>query len=173
MKSYQFSLLCRQFSYISEVVARLNRDEVGKPGYLDGIQVRPADAALMARTPTFDSWASAAGWHHNFDSFFAVVKDGEEFRLYKLDEEGESGTPQGYDSYVAENIGDQLFALGVKPDFLVEVVQNDTDDYGNGSLSRYMVIYKVASRYDLAGYHARQIDKAAAELKAELAASFK
>lgn len=168
MKSYRYELIRKTFGFVDKVVERLNHEEVGDCRWLDAIKIRPADDALMARTPTFDSYTWCGGGHHNYDSFFAVTEDGGEYQLYKLEEEGEAGTGDaGITKYIAGNIGEQLFGWDVWPSFLVEVVQNDKDDDGQGDSSRFMTIYKMA-KHDLSAYHRRQIEKGVAELLSEL-----
>jgi hypothetical protein len=173
MKSYRFALVRKQFTFVDQIAASIGEQSDAR--LFDSTQIRPADNALMARKPTVNSWSSCAGGHHDYDSFWGVVRDEDgSFQLHKLDEEGERGNPQGTDYLSAENIGDQLFRLGIQPDFLVEVVQNDTDDYDRGELSRHLTIYKVldGDSYGLVDYFCAKVDFAAAELKAELTAAF-
>lgn len=166
MKSYRLEVLRREFPFLDQVVGN---DHIGDHRYLTDIKIRRGDKALLARTGTFNSWSSVAGGHNDFTDFFSVRKESEEYDVHKLDSAGEAGTPAGTQEYEAESIGDQLFALEIAPDFVVEFVQNDTDDYGNGKVTRFVTIHKM-NRFDLAGYHSQQIDQAAAELKAEVAA---
>lgn len=130
----------------------------------DGVSVKKGDENLLTRTPFIDQYSWSGGGHYYEDSYFAVV--GEE--LVELDsasieKSGSQHEPDGEET--APTIGEQLLLKKLDPDFIVHRHLDADDD--NNCHSKTVTIYKM-KKYDLAEYHCRQIDKAAAELKAEI-----
>lgn len=171
MKSYRLAILRREFSFIdmlfsSEGYASLLPEEV------DDIKIKRGDENLLARTPREDSYSWSGGGSYDYSKFFAVVKDGESWVVWELQSEGNSATGSGErHEYVAPTIGEQLFAMELQPDFVVEATQDDTDNNGNGRCVRNWTIYKMR-RFDIGAYHQIQIDRAASALKVEIQAAF-
>lgn len=159
--------------YEKELGFRMDKDgNYYTPSYLktpDGLLVNKGDKNLLARTPFFDSYSWCDGGHYDHESYCAVEKSGDTFQCHWLKEEGSSRTGSGdHDEETASSVGEQLYHLGVSPDYIVEYDFQDTDDNGNGETVLDVTIYKM-NKFDLVKYHQQQIDKAAAELKAEIA----
>lgn len=171
MKQYRVMLLRKEFPFID----RLFVDYEGKtklcPEDINDIKVKKGDKALLAKKGSEDSYGWSGGGHHDYTNYFAVCsgKDGE--HVLELESAGYSGTGSGeMHEWDADTIGEQLFVKGINPDYIVECVKNDTDNNGNGEVTRFWTIFKM-KRFDLGNYHQEQIDKAAAALKAEIAAA--
>ncbi len=118
----------------------------------------------------FYSWPY--GGHDDYLIHFAIVMDGENFKIHPL-KYAVTGGNNGhrFPNQDALSIGEQLDELSIKPNFIVEVSRKDTNDNGEGDLEIYWTIYKM-DRFDQITYLQSEVDKAAAELKAEIAAAF-
>ncbi|HLD27692.1 MAG TPA: hypothetical protein VJB39_02480 [Patescibacteria group bacterium] len=167
VKQYRVALLRKEFPFIDKMFV----DSEGRtnllPEDINDIKVKRGDKALLAKKGSEDSYSWCNGGHYNYTKYFAVWSD--EDRVLELASAGYSGTGSGErHEWDAGTIGEQLFVKGIAPDFVVECVKNDTDDNGNGEVTRFWTIYKM-KRFDLGTHHQEQIDKAAAALKAEIA----
>lgn len=137
----------------------------------DSVLIKRADQNLLSITPSFDSYSWSDGGHHNHESYCAVSKAGDGFQYHWLKEAGSSRTGSGdHNEESAAPIGEQLYHLGVNPDYIVCYDFQDTDDNGNGEEILSVTIYKMKS-FNLAEYHCAQIDRAARELKSEIRAA--
>ena len=172
MKQYKVALLRKEFPFVD----RLFVDYKGKTDLrledINDIKVKKGDKALLTKKGSEDSYNWSGGGHRDYTKYFAVWsdKDGEQHVL-ELASAGYSGTGSGErHEWDADTIGEQLFAKGIIPDYIVECVKNDTDDNGNGEVTRFWTIYKM-KRFDLATYHQQKLDEACVALKAEIAAA--
>lgn len=158
MKVYRKVLLQREFGFLSQL-----------PGFdeVNEIKIKRGDASLLRKTGKEDVYSWSGGGHDDHTIFYAVTVSG----IQRLATEGHSSTGSGESrDWLAPTNGEQLFEMGLTPDFIVECVQQDTDNNGNGQRHLNWTIYKM-TRFDLAAYHKLQIDQAAAELKAEIDAA--
>ena len=162
MKQYRVALLRKEFQFIDRLFKNLS------PESIDDIKVKKGDKALLVKKGFEDSYDWSGGGYNDYTRYFAVWSDDEGEHITELASAGYSGTGSGErHEWDADTIGDQLFVGGITPDYIVECVKNDTDDNGNGEVTRFWTIYKM-KRFDLGTYHQEQIDKAAAALKAEM-----
>jgi len=165
MEKYRVALLRREFSFIDRLMDHLQPEEV------TDIKVRRGDKALLRKKGCEESYSWSDGGHYDYTKYFAVWfdDDGKE-RILELKSAGSSATGSGENrKWDADSVSEQLLTNRIVPDYIVECVQNDTDNNGNGEVTRFWTIYKMR-RFDLVGYHHQQIDKAAAALKAEITA---
>ncbi len=170
MRQYRAKILRKEFPFINRLFVNYEGQTKLWPEDIDDIKVRRGDKILLAKKGFEDSYSWSGGGHYDYTIYFAVWKDGEEWRVVELDSAGYSGTGSGErHEWDADTIGEQLFTKGINPDYIVKCIQNDTDDNGNGKVTRFWTIYKM-KRFDLKNYHQEQIDKAAVALKAEIAA---
>ncbi len=163
------AVLVKEFPFLPQVMYDL-------PGNLEigdatDIKIRRGDRALLAKKGQEDIYSWCEGGHHNFTRYFAIFGDIPVVPLCSAGkEENENGHWEEWD---APTIGEQLFLLNktmFTPDYVVEVIQNDTDDNGSGEKTVFVTVFKMKD-FDLVSYHQCQIDRAAAELKAEIAAT--
>lgn len=162
MRQYRVALLRKEFPFIDHLVG-----VDLKPEDVTGIGVKKGDKALLNSKGSEDSYSWSGGGHYNYTRYFAVLDE----KVLGLASAGYSGTGSGESrEWDANTIGEQLFREGIVPEYIVECVQNDTDDNGNGEVTRFWTIYKM-KRFDLSAYHQEQIDRAAVALKAEIAAA--
>ncbi len=171
MKQYRVALLREEFGFID----RLFLDYEGKPELrpedVTEIKIRRGDKSLLAAKGNEDSYDWSGGGHYDYTKYFAVWSDADGEHILKLDSAGRSATGSGdRHDWDADTIGEQLFLLGITPDYIVDCVKNDTDDNGNGEVTHFWTIFKM-KKFDLVAYHWQQIDEAAAALKAEIAAA--
>ncbi len=165
MKSYRVALIEREFPFLNKIFDRL------RPQDVDDIKIRRGDSSLLAQKPQESSYSWSGGGYHDYTMYCAVWREGNEFKWTWVKNAVSSarGNGSNYEED-ADPVGAQLFGLGLNPEYIVECVQNDTDANGNGRLSRSWTVYKMPG-FDLAAYHAAQIDEAATTLKAEIAAA--
>ncbi len=131
----------------------------------DELKISRGDENLLSQTPSYDSYSWSDGGHCDYIAYYAVV-DGE---IFWLESEGSSRTGSGESHEKdAPTIGEQLAQLKIDPEYIVCINFQDTDDNGNGYTYKKVVIYKM-NKFNLADYHCRQIDKAASQLKTEIA----
>jgi len=171
MKQYKVALLRKEFPFID----RLFVDYEGKtdlwPEAINEIKIRRGDNALLSKTGLDDFYYWRGGGHSDYTHFFAVWSQAEGEQILKLESACTTGNGSGgHYKRDANTIGEQLFVKGIVPKFIVECTQNDSDDNGNGHVTRFWTIYKMG-RFDLSRYHQMQIDRAADALKAEIAAA--
>ena len=162
MKQYRVALLRKEFPFLD----KLGQIEI-RPEVVDDIKVKKGDKALLAKKGSEDSYSWSDGGHNDYIRYFAI----EDEQIIELDSAGHSATGSGNrNDWDADTIGEQLFVEGIVPDFIVECVKNDTDDNGNGEVTRFWTIYKM-KRFNLASYHQQKLDEACAALKAEITAA--
>ena len=176
MKQYKVALLVKEFSFL-EVIAEncpqsfdLWSSEVKK------IRIEKGGALVMDSCGGTDEWGGECNPNINFSVYFAVREKGcdpEEgtpiWGITPLDSRGQYDSPQYWSSWDAPSNGEQLFTEGLEPEFIV-LVGREGKVCGNGEISISITIYKMKD-FDLVSYHQCQIDRAAAELKAEIAAT--
>lgn len=167
MQAYRLALLRKEFPFLDRlIVDRYGQTEVW-PEEVDNILVKRGDANLLSQAGYEDSYSWSGGGHYHYTIYFAITEED----IVELYFAGKSATGSGeYKEWIVPTVGEQLLQRGIIPDWVVECRKIDTDDNGNGRVERHWVIYKM-TRFDLAGYHKQQIDKAAAELKAEIEAA--
>lgn len=166
MEKYRMALLRREFPFID----RLMDDLQLQPEEVTDIKVKRGDKSLLKKKGDEESYSWSRGGHCDYTKYFVVLTDGGEERISELKSAGSSSTGSGEScQWEADTVGEQLLTKHIVPDYIVECVKNDTDNNGNGEVTLFWTIYKM-KRFDLVGYHHQQIDKAAAALKAEIAA---
>lgn len=166
MRQYRAKILEKEFPFLEKLCDKKFRmPSIEK---VDGIEIKRGDRNLLSQKGREISYSWSGGPDTcDYTIYFAVV--GEE--IFELKSEGSSSTGSGQNrSWDADTIGEQLLVIGVSPDYIVECEKNDTDANGNGEITRYWTIHKM-SKFNLVAYHQEQIDKAAAVLKAEIAAA--
>lgn len=164
MKPYRVALLRKQFPFIDRLEVSW---KALSPKDAQTIEIKRGDRALLSRKGDWDEYHWSEGGHIDYTKFFAVV--GEE--IVEIESPGRYETGGGHwENWDADTIGEQLFSLGLTPNYVIEVVHNDTDDNGRGEETYRWIIYKMG-RFDLLAYHQEMIDRAAAQIKAELAAA--
>lgn len=165
MRQYKIALLNKQFPFLDLVAKKLGPlFEIAQ--CVDDINIKRADENFLTQTGYEDSYDWSGGGFHNYKRHFAICG-----KVVQLDGsiDRASGSGERY-SEKADPIGEQLFAKGLRPEFIVECVEHDTDANGNGTPSHFWTIYKM-EKFDLAKFHGEQIDRAAALLKSEIAAA--
>lgn len=171
MKQYRVALLREEFPFID----RLFVDHEGKtdlwPEDIDSIKIKKGDKALLVKKGFEDSYSWSGGGHCDYTKYFAVWSDENGNNILELASAGRSATGSGdHNDWDADTIGEQLFIKGITPDYIVECVKNDTDNNGNGEVTRFWIIYKMR-RFDLGVFHQDRITEAAVALNAEIAAA--
>lgn len=175
MRQYRAALLRKEFSFLDRLFIDWQGNTELWLEQIDKIEIKRGDKALLAKTGREDSYDWSGGRTHDYTKYFAVClgKEEEDENIIELSCSGYSGTGSGDNQeWEADPICEQLFVKKIVPDYIVECVKNDTDANGNGQVTRFWTIYKM-KRFDLGQYHQEQIDKAAAALKAEIAAACK
>ncbi|MBN2197852.1 hypothetical protein JW698_01480 [Candidatus Wolfebacteria bacterium] len=128
----------------------------------------------MAQTPESDSYSWCDGGYHNYTNYYAVsVNRGDysDYSIVQLDVSSNWATGSGdRGSEDAPNIGEQLFAKELNPDFIVCENFEDTDANGNGEEALGITIYKMKG-FDLKKYHLGQIQRVIAEINSEINAA--
>lgn len=167
MESYRVALLRREFPFLDRLT--ISGRELN-PIDAASIDIKRGDRALLSRKGNWDEYHWSGGGHLDYTIFFAIV--GEE--IVGLESPGRYEIGGGnWEDWDADTIGGQLFSRDLmNPDYVVEVVHNDTDDNGRGEETYRWTIYKM-DRFDLLAYHQGMIDRAAAQIKAELVAACK
>ncbi len=173
MKQYRVAVLRKEFGFID----RLFLDYEGKlevrPEDVTEIKIRRGDKSLLVAKGNEDSYDWSGGGHYDYTKYFAVWMDADGEHIFQLDSAGHSATGGGErHDWDADTIGEQLFAKGIVPDYIVECKKNDTDDNGNGEVTRFWTIFKMR-KFDLCAYHQQQILKAAGAITAEIFAACK
>lgn len=164
MRQYRVALLRKEFPFLDQL------DNI-RPEEVDDIKIKRGDRALLMKKGSEDSYSWSWGGHWDYTHYAAVWSDenGQQ-RIEWLEGAGHSSSASGENNdWDADSIGEQLFTKGICPDYIIECVQNDTDDNGNGCLTHFWTIFKM-KRFDLAVYHQERIDEAATVLKTEIAA---
>ena len=166
MDSYRYEILMRGNTFLAQVWD----DETVQGawnGKFENIQVKRADKVLMTRVPSMSSYSSMAWTGHSLELYFAVTRKGKDFEVVKLDcaveDRTESGRDEAHED--ADPIGEQLFNLGISPDWIV--CFNRDDQYSYKEAVILVTIHKMKD-FDLAQQHCEQIDRAAEDLKAEI-----
>lgn len=171
MKQYRVTLIRKEFGFVDKLFVDYEGKTEVWPEDVDDIKIRRGDKALLAKKGSEDSYDWSGGGHYDYTKYFAVWSDDDGEHVEELASAGYSGSGSGdRNEWDADTIGEQLFVKNIVPDFIVECVKNDTDDNGNGEVTRFWTIFKM-KRFDLGNYHQEQIDKAAVALKAEIAAA--
>jgi hypothetical protein len=158
MRSYKMALLRREFRFLE----RLDT----KPGDVLHIQVKRGDKNLLEQHG--QSVAYEWPYVHNFveyTKYFAICGE-DVVELLCNWEHNSRSLEQGW----VDSIGDQIFALGINPDYIVESVREDEHGKGQGENRYEWTIYKMA-KFDLSTYHQKKIDEAAVQIKAEIEAA--
>jgi len=171
MKQYRVELLLREFPFLKRLFVDGDGAATIWPGHVNEIKIRKGDKILLSKKGSEDSYDWSGGGYFNYTKYFAVWKKGEEEHIVELESAGQSSTGSGERrEWDADPIGEQFFVRNIVPDYIVECIQNDTDSNGNGVRTRFWTIFKM-KRFDLAAHHREQTDRAAAVLKAEIAAA--
>lgn len=166
MRQYQLKLRRNEFSFLDQVAESLGLvlEEVSV------LKVQRGDEALMVRKGNVREYRWCEGGYCHYTHFFAIIVHDDGFEVVRLQAAGRSETGSGhYDESDADTIGEQLFVMGVKPDFILEAIQNDTDANGNGVCTRIWTIHKM-SKFDQLAHHLQRINEAAVTLKSEITA---
>lgn len=167
MKQYRIVLLREEFPFLDRLFVNYDGRVILSPEQVDDIKIRKGDNALLSAKGCEDSYDWSGGGHDDYTTYFAV--QGED--VLQLESAGRSANGSGErHKWDADTIGEQLLIKKIVPDYIVMCVQNDTDDNGNGEVTRFWTIYKMR-RFDLAAYHCQKIDEAGAALKAEILAA--
>ena len=163
MKAYKIELLKKEFPFLN--------DFIKKGEFIDEIKVKRGDQNLLNQKGEEDSYSWSGGGHYDYTKYCAIFYDGSEWQIVDLDTAGKSGTGSGRNNeWDCDTIAEQLFAKDITSDFIVGNTFKDTNDNGDGQTFNSIVIYKM-NKFDLVGHHKAQLDKAAAELKAEIEAA--
>jgi len=171
MKQYRVALLRKEFPFIDKLFVDYKGETEVWPEEVDDIKIRKGDRELLSKKGNEDSYDWSGGGHYDYTKYFAVWKNDEGEHVEKFASAGHSSSGSGDRSdWDADTIGEQLFVKNIVPDFIVECVKNDTDDNGNGEVTRFWTIYKM-KRFDLVTYHQQKLDEACVALKAEIAAA--
>ena len=157
MNRYKVEVLRKEFSFIDDL-----RDDI-YPADATSIKITKGDMALMSEVGSIEEQFGQfeGDCYENFSLYFAII-NGKVLELKSSTWRNDHGA---ISLSTAPNIGEQLFTDNINPDYLVKVTREDLQD----GPSYYWVIYKMKD-FELAAYHHKQIDKAAAELKAEITA---
>ena len=163
MNKYKIEVLKKKFPFLNKVLVddgggcTLGVDDVDK------ISVKK-DEKLLERKGIEDSYSWAGGGHYDYTKYFAIYHDAEGEHIFELESESYSGTGSGesHEKH-APTIGEQLFAEGIKPDYIVECVRDDVDNDGNGSLTHSCVLYMM-KEFDFDRYYKDKLEKAAEAL---------
>lgn len=165
MNKYKLVLMKKEFTFLNNFYGPNVVDEI------NDIKIKRVDKNLLKQKGYVDTYTWSGGGYCNFIKYFTVelvANDGEK-NIIELDNSERSAmTDGGYNNCEADIIGEQLLTKGINPDYLVEYTMNDTDANGNGEVTSFLTIYKM-NKFNLVEYHKQQIDKAASELKAEIA----
>lgn len=164
MKQYRLALLGKEFSFLFEVAKKLSIEL----RWAESIAVARGDKMLLAKKGMVDVFSDQRGnGHDDYTKYFAIK--GED--VTELGVEGSGNEHNDVWELNCDTNGEQLFALGINPDFIVECVKNDPDDFHIKPSRFSWTIYKM-SKFDLAGYYQQQIDRAAEQIKREIAAAW-
>jgi len=136
-------------------------------GRADECIIRRVDNNLLNQTPWTDSYSWAGGGHCDYLAAYAIV--GEKVIALQSSQSWATGSGERGETH-AEPIGAQLRALGLRPDYIVCVEYQDTDDNGNGETYKSVTIYKNKGNAQTE-YERSQLRKAYRELCAELEAA--
>ena len=164
MNKYKLELMKKEFTFLQSF-DRFNLEEA------DEIKIKRVDENLLKQKGYEDSYSWSGGGHEDYTKYFAVtlVVSDEKKSIVELDSAGHSATGSGdHNEWDADTVGEQLFTMSIMPDYIVKCVRSDTDDNGNGEVTSFWTIFKM-NKFNLVEHHKQQIDKAAAELKAEIA----
>lgn len=165
MKPYKQKLMEAEFGFLGDVAAEL-RITLSN---VDEVKVQKADQLLMTMVGQEKKYSWSGGGYHHYRIYFAVADDGS---VTRLKTEGDYSEGSGYNyNWTAYDNGDQLIDLGLKPVFIIECVQQDTDANGNGRTSRRWIIHKMAG-FDLKAYHLARLEEATTMLRQEIEAAF-
>ncbi len=132
----------------------------------DDISIACVDKNLLSQTPYSESYSWEDGGHCDYTAYYAV--NGDDVVELTMHNEWDNGSGDHGES-PAPTIEEQLASLKIDPKFIVCVDFEDTDDNGNGETSKVVTIYK-AKKFRFVKHFNHQIERAAAELKAEVAA---
>lgn len=165
MRQYRLALLRREFPFLDGIAEMLNLDVAND---VNDIKIKRGDKNLLMKKGSYDSYSWSWGGHHDYTTYFSISFVGE---IYEFKSGGHSATGSGErHEWEADPISDQIFAQNLFPVYVVECVQNDVDDNGNGEVTRFWTIFKMPG-FDLARHLQEKIDEVAAVLKAEIAAA--
>lgn len=165
MKQYRVALLRKEFPFVDRLFVNYDGRVILSPEQIDDIKIRKGDNTLLSAKGFVDSYDWSGGGHCDYTTYFAI--QGED--VFQLESAGRSGNGSGNrNEWDADTIGEQMLIKKIIPDYIVMCVQNDTDNNGNGTVTRFWTIYKMR-QFDLAVYHCKKIDEAAIALKAEIA----
>lgn len=168
METYRLALLRKEFAFLDQLFVNDKNEVTLWPEEVDKIDIQKGDVNLLSETGYEESYGWSDGGHYSYRIFFAIC--GED--ITELKSSGYSGYNGQGNNWEADNIGEQLFALRISPDYIIKCIKNDHDDNGNGPISRFWTIYKMPG-FNLSGYYSDRIDEAARILKAEIAAACK
>lgn len=171
MKLYRTALLRKEFPFLDKLFPADAFSSEILPQDVTAIRIQRGDRALMIKRGTESSYSWSDGGTHDFTFYFAIWTDKQGLQhVQKLQSAGYAGTGSGSSvEWDAANVGEQLFANNITPDYIVECVHNGTDANGNGSVTNFWTIFKMRD-FDQSAYHQMQVDMAAAAIKAEIAA---
>jgi hypothetical protein len=159
MNKYKAKLLRKEFPFIERV------SELVKVCDWQSIRIQKADYSLLSRSGFYESYDGCKASYRNEVQYFVVTKD----IVIGLDQP--KTVTMGLRSFStgANPIDEQLFTRKLNPpEFIVEVKINLSEDDDGEKTEAFLIIHKM-KRLDLDLHHQEQIDKAATELKAEIA----
>jgi hypothetical protein len=118
---------------------------------------------ILGKTPWWDSYSWCGGGHLDYECFFVV--EGEKIFELKSNYTWGNGSGDRSSCSDAKTVGEQL--SGRNPDFIISVVQQDTDDNNNGETIKSLTVYKKDSQ-KTKEYLLRILDETYSNLRKEL-----
>lgn len=158
MRKYKLDLLRREFSFLEKL--DVNPEKVSK------VLVKKGDKNLLDQTGR--SVRYGEGYVHQtyeYTKYFAVSGTEVTELQWNWEYSGRNS-----ESGSADTNGEQLFALRMVPDYIVESIREDRHGQGAGEDRYEWTIYKMKD-FNLLTYHQKNIDQAASTLKAEIEAA--
>ena len=169
MNRYGVTLLLKEFPFLNELCSKFFSNENMTPIKIDEIRIDYGDDVLLGKKGNENTYKARSGTQNDFTKYIAVYEHEGENIFDLLLYAGHEKTCYARDiKWEADTIGEQLMLKKIFPNYIVEWKKEDTDHEYNGQLKVFWTIYKM-NDFDLVGYHSRQLDKAAEELKAEIA----
>jgi len=166
MNKYKLDLLGKEFPFLA-IIGKLESIDLNS---VDSIKIKRGDKNLLDSVGMEDYCAWGDGWYSEYCDYFTVDSNN---NIIQLKNSKKTVIACGEHSEVIEcSIGQQLFEKKISPSFIVQCIKNDPDASGNGVVQYIWTIFRMDID-SLKAYHLKEIDRAAAALKAEIADTYK
>lgn len=166
MKTWKRSVMVKEFPFLREIDGDFEFPPLEE---INEIKVQKGDSMLLDGFG-YEDWTRNNGISEtNYNIFFIVVREGNQWKVAQLEfvRSGDDHDQiEAWESDPVPTNGEQILSMKVKPTFIVECEGHLTTDENLPEIRKW-IVHKMDD-FDLPDFYKREIDIAAAQLKADI-----